>query len=81
MNNNDFVKEFEKNLLRIHVNENNKKIAIKLKDLADKVKFLSNKLKNNINDPVPQTQTQRPAGHVSPIYNNTHIYFNNTLRG
>jgi len=79
MNNNNFVKEFEKNLIRINVNENNKKIAIKLKDLADKVKILSNQLKNNINDPVI-SQTQRPAGHSRPIYNNTHIYFNNTLR-
>jgi len=79
MNNNDLVKEFEKNLIRINVNNENINIASKLADISYKLDKLSKKLKNNINDP-NIIILDRPAGHIRPIHNNTHIHFNNSLR-
>ena len=78
--NNLCLEEFEKNLKRIRFNENNKDISKKLDDLSIKIKLLSEKLKNNMNTDEIVVVSTAPAGHTRPIRNNTHSYFNSTLR-
>tara|TARA_A100001011_G_C14134545_1_gene766951 strand:+ start:642 stop:908 length:267 start_codon:yes stop_codon:yes gene_type:complete len=81
-NNELCIKEFEKNLERIKVNETNKNISYKLDLLSNKIKDLSNKLKKNTFNNTKNSKDNNvlAAGHVNPVHNNTHIHFNNTLR-
>jgi len=73
--------EFQKNLQRIKVNNNNKIISKELYNISSQIKELSFQLKNNIN--LNKTNVfiePPPAGHTLPVTNNSHLHFSTTLR-
>tara|TARA_B100000795_G_C22725166_1_gene409131 strand:+ start:934 stop:1182 length:249 start_codon:yes stop_codon:yes gene_type:complete len=78
--NNFYLEEFEKNLKRIKINETNKNISKKLDDISYKIKELSLKLNNNMNNNDNIVARPAPAGHTLPVFNNSHLHFSRTLR-
>lgn len=74
------IQKFEQNLKILDLNQKNSEISKKMYNLSNKLRDLSERLKNNVVKNDVNNNTTLPAGHVTPIQNNSHLHFQNSLR-